>query len=186
MGRAGPTGPPSQGARRVPSPRRAGGAVRRARRSGGGTRARDRARPLCRGALPPADDPPRRARPAGHGRCDVAALGATPRGDRCRPRTSDRPPLPLALRAPNDTRIPFRSAPAFVVSTERLAVEVAPSRSWVGICLVGAAVEGAMCWRFGWSPALPAFCFIGAVGTVASVADVRTRRIPSHLLVPSY
>jgi len=43
-----------------------------------------------------------------------------------------------------------------------------------------------MCWRFGWSPALPAFGFIGAVGTAASIADVRTRRIPSRLLVPSY
>jgi leader peptidase (prepilin peptidase)/N-methyltransferase len=77
------------------------------------------------------------------------------------------------------------------VSSERIAVEVAPSHSsvgicLVGICLVGAAVEGALCWRFGWSPALPAFCFIGAVGTAASVIDVRTRRIPSRLLVPSY
>jgi len=72
------------------------------------------------------------------------------------------------------------------MSTEQIAVEVAPSSSWVGICLVGAAVEGAVCWRFGWSPALPAFCFIGAVGTAASIADVRTRQIPSRLLVPSY
>jgi leader peptidase (prepilin peptidase)/N-methyltransferase len=72
------------------------------------------------------------------------------------------------------------------VSTERIALGVVPSRTWVGIGLVGAAVEGAVCWRFGWSPALPAFCFISAVGTAASVVDVRTRRIPSRLLVPSY
>ena len=72
------------------------------------------------------------------------------------------------------------------MSTERIALGVVPSRTGVGIGLVGAAVEGAVCWRFGWSPALPAFCFIGAVGTAASVVDVRTRRIPSRLLVPSY
>ena len=52
--------------------------------------------------------------------------------------------------------------------------------------LTGAAVEGVVVWRVGWAPALPAFLFLGAVGTVASLIDLRTRRIPNALLWPSY
>ncbi len=52
--------------------------------------------------------------------------------------------------------------------------------------LTGAAVEGVVVWRVGWAPAVPAFLFLGAVGTVASLIDLRTRRIPNALLWPSY
>lgn len=59
-------------------------------------------------------------------------------------------------------------------------------RQRLGAGLTGAAVEGVVVWRIGWAPAIPAFLFLGAVGTVASLIDVRTRRIPNALLWPSY
>ena len=59
-------------------------------------------------------------------------------------------------------------------------------RQWLGAGLIGAAVEGVVVWRVGWAPAIPAFLFLGAVGTVASLIDLRTRRIPNALLWPSY
>ena len=52
--------------------------------------------------------------------------------------------------------------------------------------LTGATVEGVVVWRIGWAPAIPAFLFLGAVGTAASLIDLRTRRIPNALLWPSY
>ena len=42
------------------------------------------------------------------------------------------------------------------------------------------------CGGSGGPPAVPAFLFLGAVGTVASLIDLRIRRIPNALLWPSY
>jgi leader peptidase (prepilin peptidase) / N-methyltransferase len=53
-------------------------------------------------------------------------------------------------------------------------------------CILGAAVEAAMIWRFGRSAPLVAFLYIGAAGTVASVNDLLTRRIPNAVVLPSY
>jgi len=43
-----------------------------------------------------------------------------------------------------------------------------------------------MLWRFGWTPALVAYLYFGAVLAVASVVDARTLTIPDMLLLPSY
>jgi hypothetical protein len=39
-------------------------------------------------------------------------------------------------------------------------------------CVVGAGVETASGWRFGWSAPLPAFCYFGAVGAVVGATDL--------------
>lgn len=54
----------------------------------------------------------------------------------------------------------------------------------VGVVL--AAVEATLACRVGLSAALAAFAYLGAVGTVASVIDRRTRRLPDKLILPSY
>lgn len=61
------------------------------------------------------------------------------------------------------------------------------SRRWraaTGVLVAG--IEGVVIWRFGWSFALPAYLYFGAVLTVASVVDARTLTIPNVLLLPSY
>ena len=57
------------------------------------------------------------------------------------------------------------------------------------LAFVGAllgAVEATVVWRIGLSEALVAFAYLGAVGTIASVLDVRTRRLPDKVILPSY
>ncbi|MFD9123257.1 prepilin peptidase [Kitasatospora sp. NPDC059571] len=49
-----------------------------------------------------------------------------------------------------------------------------------------AAVFGLLAWRLGPSPALPAFLYLGAAGVALAVADLRTRRLPDLLVLPSY
>lgn len=58
--------------------------------------------------------------------------------------------------------------------------------SLVATSLVLAGVEGSIVWRFGWSPALPAYLYLGAVLSVVSVLDARTLRVPNRLVLPSY
>jgi leader peptidase (prepilin peptidase)/N-methyltransferase len=41
-------------------------------------------------------------------------------------------------------------------------------------------------WRFGASPALAAYLFLGALGSVLAVLDVSTRRLPNRIVLPSY
>jgi leader peptidase (prepilin peptidase)/N-methyltransferase len=53
-------------------------------------------------------------------------------------------------------------------------------------CVLGAGVEAAIVWRFGWSAPLPAFCYFGAVAAAASVSDVASRRIPNRAVLPAY
>ena len=61
----------------------------------------------------------------------------------------------------------------------------APSRI-AATCALGIGIESAVIWRFGWSPALPAYCYFGAVATVVTMTDLRARRIPNGLVVPAY
>jgi leader peptidase (prepilin peptidase)/N-methyltransferase len=49
-----------------------------------------------------------------------------------------------------------------------------------------AAVEAVLVWRIGPTAALAGFAYLGAVGTVASVIDLRTRRLPDKIILPSY
>ena len=53
-------------------------------------------------------------------------------------------------------------------------------------CVLGAGIEVAMCWRFGWSGALPAVLYFGAVATVVSATDLAARRVPNRVLLPAY
>lgn len=53
-------------------------------------------------------------------------------------------------------------------------------------CVLGAGIEAAMAWRFGWSPALPAFLALGAVGAVITITDLATRKIPEAVVLPAY
>ncbi len=54
----------------------------------------------------------------------------------------------------------------------------------VGALLAG--VEATLVWRVKPTAALAAFVYLGAVGTVASVIDLRTRRLPDKITLPSY
>ena len=43
-----------------------------------------------------------------------------------------------------------------------------------------------MALRFGLSPALPAFCYLAAIGVPLAVIDARSQRLPDALTLPSY
>lgn len=49
-----------------------------------------------------------------------------------------------------------------------------------------AAVESTLAWRIGTTSAQPAFACLGAVGSVASLIDLRTHRLPNQVILPSY
>jgi leader peptidase (prepilin peptidase)/N-methyltransferase len=51
---------------------------------------------------------------------------------------------------------------------------------------VGGAVDGVLAWRLGASAVLPAYLYFGAVGSALAVCDVRTQRLPNHVVLPSY
>jgi leader peptidase (prepilin peptidase)/N-methyltransferase len=53
-----------------------------------------------------------------------------------------------------------------------------------GVVLV--VVEAILVWRIGWSAALAAFVYLGALGVVVSVIDLRTHRLPNRIVLPSY
>ncbi len=57
-------------------------------------------------------------------------------------------------------------------------------RAEVGVIL--AAVEAVVAWRTGATPALAAFAYLGAAGTVVSLVDLRTRRLPNRVVLSSY
>jgi leader peptidase (prepilin peptidase)/N-methyltransferase len=52
--------------------------------------------------------------------------------------------------------------------------------------VAGSAVEAAMMWRFGWSSALPAFLYFGAVACLVSATDLAARRVPNRVILPAY
>ncbi|GAA4211486.1 hypothetical protein GCM10023074_59880 [Microbispora amethystogenes] len=49
-----------------------------------------------------------------------------------------------------------------------------------------AAVFGLLGWRIGLAPLLPAYLYMAAAGVALSVIDLRTRRLPDALTLPSY
>ena len=53
-------------------------------------------------------------------------------------------------------------------------------------CVLGAVIEAAMTWRFGWSSALPAFLALGAASAVVTITDLATRKIPEAVVLPAY
>jgi leader peptidase (prepilin peptidase) / N-methyltransferase len=52
-------------------------------------------------------------------------------------------------------------------------------------CTLGAIIEAAMAWRFGWSAELPAYLAFGAVAATVTVTDVIARRIPNRVVGPA-
>jgi len=52
--------------------------------------------------------------------------------------------------------------------------------------VAGSAVEAGMVWRFGWSSALPAFLYFGAVACLVSATDLAARRVPNRVILPAY
>jgi leader peptidase (prepilin peptidase) / N-methyltransferase len=69
------------------------------------------------------------------------------------------------------------------VSYRRLAA--APGLA-VGSALAAALVCAALAWELRWSPALPMWLYLGAVGVVLAYVDWRTRLLPTRLIAPSY
>lgn len=52
--------------------------------------------------------------------------------------------------------------------------------------IITAAVFGLLGWRIGLAPLLPAYLYMAAAGVALSVIDLRTRRLPDALTLPSY
>lgn len=62
-----------------------------------------------------------------------------------------------------------------------------PRAAGIAATVTSAALAlGIMIFRFGLSPALPAYSYLAVLGTVLAVADVRQRRLPDRLTLPSY
>ena len=53
-------------------------------------------------------------------------------------------------------------------------------------CALGAGIEAAVAWRFGWSPALPAYWYFGVVAAVITMTDLGTQRVPNRVVLPAY
>lgn len=53
-------------------------------------------------------------------------------------------------------------------------------------CALGAAIEAAMAWRFGWTAELPAYLAFGAVAAAVTLTDLAARRIPNRVMAPAY
>ncbi|MEI6364703.1 MAG: prepilin peptidase [Actinomycetes bacterium] len=52
--------------------------------------------------------------------------------------------------------------------------------------LLTAVVFALFAWHFGWSAALPAFLYLGAIGVALAMIDLDVRRLPDVIVVPSY
>ncbi|MGH9090488.1 MAG: prepilin peptidase [Acidimicrobiales bacterium] len=55
----------------------------------------------------------------------------------------------------------------------------------VATCALGAGIEAAMAWRFGWSAELPAYLAFGAVAAAVTVTDLAARRVPNRVVGPA-
>ena len=63
-----------------------------------------------------------------------------------------------------------------------LAARLGAGRQRAAAAAAVPAVEAVLVWRIGWSAALAAFMYLGALGVVASVIDLRTHRLPHRYL----
>ena len=62
---------------------------------------------------------------------------------------------------------------------------IGPRTSWV--LVLGTGLDFAiMALRFGPGPPLPAFCYLAGIGIPLAVIDIRCRRLPDALILPSY
>ena len=68
-----------------------------------------------------------------------------------------------------------------------MAASLVPGgRARAALALQTGAVFAVMALRFGFSPLLPAAWYLAAAGVALAVIDVRTRRLPDRLTLPSY
>ena len=70
--------------------------------------------------------------------------------------------------------------------TPRVWADLGTRRQRTEAGMVLATVEALVVWRIGPAPALVAFAYLGAAGTVASLVDLRTRRLSDRVVLPSY
>lgn len=80
----------------------------------------------------------------------------------------------------------LRPAPSPRPARELLRAVRHLPRGDVGVLVVTAAVFAALALRLGPSPALPAYFYLAAVSVALAVIDVRTRRLPNAITLPSY
>jgi prepilin signal peptidase PulO-like enzyme (type II secretory pathway) len=69
--------------------------------------------------------------------------------------------------------------------TERYCGELSVGRRYA-VALVTAMTFVALAWRLGLTGALPAYLYLGAVGTVLAFIDIRVKRLPDPLTLSSY
>ena len=72
------------------------------------------------------------------------------------------------------------------MTLSELVAGLGAGRQRVTIGAVVAGVEAVLVWRIGWSVALAAFVYLGALGVIVSIIDLRTHRLPNRLVLPSY
>jgi leader peptidase (prepilin peptidase)/N-methyltransferase len=72
------------------------------------------------------------------------------------------------------------------VNAEKVFPGIDTSSCIAATCALGAGIEAAMAWRFGWSAALPAYLALGAIGAAVTVTDLTVRKIPEAIVLPAY
>jgi len=72
------------------------------------------------------------------------------------------------------------------MTLSELAADLGAGRQRAAAAAAVPAVEAILVWRIGWSVALAAFVYLGALGVVVSVIDLRTHRLPNRIVLPSY
>jgi len=88
-----------------------------------------------------------------------------------------------------DEAVAGSSGPGSTVAGSTVAGSTVPGSTVAGSTVPGlltAAVLVVMAVRFGPSPVLPAFCFLGAVGVALAFIDARYQRLPDALTLLSY
>jgi leader peptidase (prepilin peptidase)/N-methyltransferase len=53
-------------------------------------------------------------------------------------------------------------------------------------CALGAVIEAAMAWHFGWSDELPAYLAFGGAAATVTATDLVARRIPNRVVASAY
>jgi len=72
------------------------------------------------------------------------------------------------------------------MTLSELAAGLGTGRQRVVTGVVLVVVEAILVWRIGWSAALAAFVYLGALGVTVSVIDLHTHRLPNRIVLPSY
>jgi leader peptidase (prepilin peptidase) / N-methyltransferase len=109
-----------------------------------------------------------------------------------RPGPGGRSPRLPPLRCPHDAAAAPRAAEMVPLSGWRALRGRCPDcaaalGAWcLPAELLTAAVLAGLALRFGPSPALPAFCYLGVVGVALAAIDIQHQRLPDALTLPSY